>query len=198
VFVGLESGSATVQAAINKRWEIRRSLSLLKECRQLGIEVTCSFMVGFPGEKQCDTAKTVEAAVRARGAAGSSIQLHSVAVMPGTGLYRDQKDNLSYTGSYSDQVASSARHLTDDMIHAVKNAPAVHSAFHRLRNNTVANGFVDCVTVMLGAAINVYGRCLYMALREGVLSANELICRFYRASGDGQCIARGSMGAQVC
>lgn len=57
---GIESGSQRVLDLMRKRYRIEDANMVLKYTHEAGIEVTCNFMFGFPGETEEDFQKTLE------------------------------------------------------------------------------------------------------------------------------------------
>jgi radical SAM superfamily enzyme YgiQ (UPF0313 family) len=60
IWFGVESGSPRVIDIINKGISKEQTLKAFKLCREAGIQVACSFMIGIPGE----TVKDMEESLR--------------------------------------------------------------------------------------------------------------------------------------
>jgi len=60
VTFGIESGSQEVLNLMNKRYLITDANQVLKNMHDAGIEVTCNFMCGFPGETEEDFNETLK------------------------------------------------------------------------------------------------------------------------------------------
>jgi MoaA/NifB/PqqE/SkfB family radical SAM enzyme len=57
---GIESGSQRVLDLMRKRYKIEDADNVLKYTHEAGIQVTCNFMFGFPGETEKDFQQTLE------------------------------------------------------------------------------------------------------------------------------------------
>jgi len=57
---GIESGSRRVLDLMRKKYSIEDADAVLKNTREAGIEATCNFMFGFPGEREEDFQQTLE------------------------------------------------------------------------------------------------------------------------------------------
>jgi radical SAM superfamily enzyme YgiQ (UPF0313 family) len=60
IWFGVESGSPPIIEKINKGITMEQTMQAFKMCRQEGIQVACSFMIGIPGE----TIKDMEASLK--------------------------------------------------------------------------------------------------------------------------------------
>jgi radical SAM superfamily enzyme YgiQ (UPF0313 family) len=60
IFFGVESGSPRILDKINKRISLQQFVDGFKLCREEGIQIACSFILGIPGE----TVKEMEATFR--------------------------------------------------------------------------------------------------------------------------------------
>lgn len=60
VTFGIESGSQKVLDLMNKRFLITDANNVLKNMHEVGINVTCNFMFGFPGETEEDFQQTLQ------------------------------------------------------------------------------------------------------------------------------------------
>jgi len=58
IWFGLESGSPRILKRINRTIPLEQTENTFKLCKQLGILVACSFMIGFPDETQEDLEAT--------------------------------------------------------------------------------------------------------------------------------------------
>lgn len=59
LYFGIESGSQHVLDLMKKRYKIEDADMVLKSAYEAGIRVTCSFMLGFPGETEKDFQETL-------------------------------------------------------------------------------------------------------------------------------------------
>jgi hopanoid biosynthesis associated radical SAM protein HpnJ len=90
LLVGYESGSQQILINIKKGLRVERSRRFAADCRDLGITVHGTFIIGLPGE----TTETIQETIRfAREVNPHSIQVSVAAPYPGTELYRQAREN---------------------------------------------------------------------------------------------------------
>ncbi len=89
LLVGFESGSQQILTNIKKGVKVERARQFAQDCRNLGIAIHGTFIVGLPGE----TRETIEETIRyAREINPHTIQVSIAAPYPGTALYRQAKE----------------------------------------------------------------------------------------------------------
>lgn len=104
IYFGVETGSAALQELVKKRLDISLLQPTLTCARDLGINVTTSFITGFPQETVSDLKATLgclDNCLRISPAT-TSLQLHLLTPEPGTALYEDNRGQLLYDGHISD------------------------------------------------------------------------------------------------
>jgi radical SAM superfamily enzyme YgiQ (UPF0313 family) len=90
LLVGYESGSQRILNNIKKGLRVERARRFAADCRELGITVHGTFIVGLPGE----TAETIRETIRfAREVNPHTIQVSVAAPYPGTEMYRQAREN---------------------------------------------------------------------------------------------------------
>jgi hopanoid biosynthesis associated radical SAM protein HpnJ len=90
LLVGYESGNQQILINIKKGLRVERARRFAADCRELGITVHGTFIIGLPGE----TTETIQETIRfAREVNPHSIQVSVAAPYPGTELYRQAKEN---------------------------------------------------------------------------------------------------------
>ncbi len=90
LLVGYESGNQQVLNNVKKGLKVDRSRRFAKDCRDLGITVHGTFILGLPGE----TKETIQETIRfAREVNPHTLQVSVAAPYPGTELYRQAKEN---------------------------------------------------------------------------------------------------------
>lgn len=92
---GIESGSPKIQEMVSKNLDIEKVKRTVSICKQVGLEVYCDFMIGFPFEDEQDIKKTINLAL---GLDTDLIQASFVIPYPGTRMYNEgiEKDYLIY------------------------------------------------------------------------------------------------------
>jgi hopanoid biosynthesis associated radical SAM protein HpnJ len=90
LLVGYESGDQRILINIKKGLRVERARQFAADCRDLGITVHGTFILGLPGE----TKETIQETVAfAREVNPHTIQVSVAAPYPGTELYRQAKEN---------------------------------------------------------------------------------------------------------
>jgi hopanoid biosynthesis associated radical SAM protein HpnJ len=90
LLVGYESGNQQILINIKKGLRVERARQFAADCRDLGITVHGTFILGLPGE----TKETIQETIRfAREVNPHTIQVSVAAPYPGTELYRQAKEN---------------------------------------------------------------------------------------------------------
>jgi radical SAM superfamily enzyme YgiQ (UPF0313 family) len=90
LLVGYESGSQNVLNNVKKGLRVDRARRFARDCRDLGITVHGTFILGLPGE----TRETIQETIRfAREVNPHTIQVSVAAPYPGTELYQRAKEN---------------------------------------------------------------------------------------------------------
>jgi hopanoid biosynthesis associated radical SAM protein HpnJ len=88
--VGYESGDQRILNNVKKGLKVDRARRFARDCRELGIKVHGTFIIGLPGE----TKETIQATIRfAREVNPHTIQVSVAAPYPGTELYKQAVDN---------------------------------------------------------------------------------------------------------
>jgi hopanoid biosynthesis associated radical SAM protein HpnJ len=90
VVVGYESGSQQILNNVKKGLRVDRARRFAADCRDLGITVHGTFLLGLPGETQDTIRETINFA---REVNPHTIQVSVAAPYPGTELYRQAKEN---------------------------------------------------------------------------------------------------------
>ena len=90
LLVGYESGNQQVLNNVKKGLRVDRARQFASDCRDLGITVHGTFILGLPGETQ----ETIQETIRfAREVNPHTIQVSVAAPYPGTELYQRAKEN---------------------------------------------------------------------------------------------------------
>jgi len=90
LLVGFESGSQQILNNIRKGTKIERAREFARDCRELGILIHGTFIIGLPGE----TPETIERTIAfAKEVDPYSLQVSLAAPYPGTALFAQAKEN---------------------------------------------------------------------------------------------------------
>jgi hopanoid biosynthesis associated radical SAM protein HpnJ len=89
LLVGFESGNQQILTNIKKGVRVERARQFAKDCRDLGITIHGTFIMGLPGE----TPETIQETIRfAREINPHTLQVSIAAPYPGTALYRQAQE----------------------------------------------------------------------------------------------------------
>ena len=104
IYFGVETGSSSLQELVKKRLDISLLGPTLTNAKEVGINVTTSFITGFPDETLSDLEATLDCLDRCQriSPATTGLQLHLLTPEPGTALYEENKSRLLYDGHISD------------------------------------------------------------------------------------------------
>jgi len=90
LLVGFESGNQEILNAIKKGIKLDRAREFARDCRDLGILIHGTFIIGLPGETQATIERTIEFAKEVD---PYSLQVSLAAPYPGTELYAQAQKN---------------------------------------------------------------------------------------------------------
>ncbi len=93
IWFGVESGSARILEKLNKKITIEQITHAFKLCKEQGIRIACSFMLGIPGETIEDMKTTFKFA---RKLDPDWCQFNTYVAVPGSALYREVMENKLY------------------------------------------------------------------------------------------------------
>jgi radical SAM superfamily enzyme YgiQ (UPF0313 family) len=104
IYFGVETGSSHLQELVKKRLDLSLLAPALTKAKELGINVTTSFITGFPDETFSDLEATLNCLGHCHeiSPTTTSLQLHLLTPEPGTALYEQNKNRLLYDGYISD------------------------------------------------------------------------------------------------
>jgi hopanoid biosynthesis associated radical SAM protein HpnJ len=89
LLVGFESGNQEILTNIKKGVKVERARQFAKDCRELGITIHGTFIMGLPGE----TTETIQETIRfAKEINPKTLQVSIAAPYPGTALYRQAQE----------------------------------------------------------------------------------------------------------
>jgi radical SAM superfamily enzyme YgiQ (UPF0313 family) len=104
IYFGVETGSSRLQEVVKKRLDVNLLIPTLTHAKMLGIDVTTSFITGFPEETVSDLEATLECLDRCHRISPTTtrLQLHLLTPEPGTALYEEKRNHLLYDGHITD------------------------------------------------------------------------------------------------
>lgn len=93
IFFGIETGSERMQDLIDKHLNLKRCYDIVEYCISKGLQVTTSFIYGFPEESEDDLSKTLQMAVEFQNL-GCNVLTNLCHIMNGTELFARFHDSL--------------------------------------------------------------------------------------------------------
>jgi hypothetical protein len=104
IYFGVETGSPALQQMVKKRLDLNLLVPTLTHAKSVRIDVTTSFITGFPEETISDLELTLECLDRCHRVSPitTQLQLHLLTPEPGTALYEEKKNELLYDGHITD------------------------------------------------------------------------------------------------
>lgn len=94
VYIGIETGSNVLQKTINKNIKIENTIDKVRFLLSKGLDITISFIYGFPQEDYNDLEDTLQLIMKYISLGVRNIQLHKLSFESGTELYARYKDFL--------------------------------------------------------------------------------------------------------
>ena len=163
VYFGVETGSSSLQELVKKRLDINLLQPTLRCAKELGINVTTSFITGFPGETVSDLEATLDCldSCLRISPTTTSLQLHLLTPEPGTALYEENKNQLLYDGHITDFNFPT---LAEDESTLLRGSPHIFMNHHFYRTKLPRETFVGVTTAF--AHLGVLGGPLLQGVME--------------------------------
>ena len=133
VFFGIESGSPEIQRQIQKNLKVETSFELADTCREIGMNMFSSFILGFPEETKSDLEQTLETLIKLA-VKGSYVQSSELSLLPGTPLYISHKNKLKIDDNFSNFSNTFCSEQELELIHQY---PELFSSFYYLPVKTL-------------------------------------------------------------
>ncbi len=165
IYFGVETGSSNLQELVKKRLDISLLGPTLTNAKEVGINVTTSFITGFPDETLSDLEATLDCLDRCHRISPTTtcLQLHLLTPEPGTALYEENKGRLLYDGHISDFNFPA---LAGDESEMLRGNPDVFMNHHfyetRLPRKTILGitSIFPCLCALGGPLLRVAIECL--------------------------------------
>ena len=129
IYMGIETGSPRIQKLIKKNLDLSHAVETVRQVLAAGINITASFILGFPQETLEDLLQTIDLMLRLKfaGPRFVNIFLFMLAPTPLTELYAEYASSLRFDGNLS--VIAHTR-LTDADRELVRQHPEIFAAYH--------------------------------------------------------------------
>jgi len=146
IYFGVETGSSNLQELVKKRLDISLLAPALTDAKELGIEVTTSFITGFPHETLSDLEATLDCLDLCHRISPTTtcLQLHLLTPEPGTALYEENQSRLLYDGHISDFNFPT---LAADESTLLRGNPDIFMNHHFYQTNLSRETFVGITTI---------------------------------------------------
>jgi len=175
IYFGVETGSSILQELVKKRLDINLLQPTLTSAKEFGINVTTSFITGFPKETVSDLEATLDClnSCLRISPTTTSLQLHLLTPEPGTALYQENRNLLLYDGHISD---FNFPPLAGDESAFLRSNPAVFMNHHFYRTELPREMFVgvtkifSCLYALGGPLLRVVMEYLDMTLSKLVFT----------------------------
>jgi radical SAM superfamily enzyme YgiQ (UPF0313 family) len=163
IYFGVETGSSSLQEVVKKRLDINLLQPTLRYAKEFGINVTTSFITGFPSEAFSDLEATLDCldSCLRISPTTTSLQLHLLTPEPGTALYEENKNQLLYDGHISD---FNFPPLGEDESALLCGNPDIFMNHHFYRTELPRETFVNVTTMF--AYLGALGGPLLQAVME--------------------------------
>lgn len=130
VFLGLETGSQSLQTAIGKRLQVDEIVPAVQLLTGRGIRAVTSLMAGFPEETWADLSTTANLMVRLRYGAGAALvtqQVHLLAPLASSPLFEEHRAALALDEFWSDLTTAA---VDADDLELARRHPVLFSMLH--------------------------------------------------------------------
>jgi len=165
IWFGVESGSPRILEKLNKGITLSQAAQAFKLCREVGIKVACSFMLGIPGETLNDMYATLRFAMKLN---PDWCQFNIFIACPGSALYEEVAENGLYDRRDDFLLYVKTEDFNYEMVLRVQKS--FHKRFHRnpariirkvlenakfiFERRGLAGGLYEQVRAFLGAGRN--------------------------------------------
>lgn len=180
IYMGLETASKKTSKNLSRKFadplKAEKKIDLIRKKR---IQTTRSYIIGFPDESFDDIYQTIMSIIEIQASASvyliENTQVHPLCILPGTILYRQYKDLLSY--AYDDEC-NVWRDKTivkiNPCLELCKKYPKIFTSYATYHNENKHSKIIELCRVFL-PLILIGPRSLFIALRELDLSPAEFL-----------------------
>ncbi len=130
IYIGIETGSQRMQKIINKKLQLACSLDKIKMICRKGINVTLSFMYGFPEENEQDIRDTLMFIQQLLKCGIFQIQLHQFIPLPKTAETEKVMDCLYWDLEQTDDSVVLPQYLDEACVAKIREHPDIFSSYY--------------------------------------------------------------------
>jgi radical SAM superfamily enzyme YgiQ (UPF0313 family) len=150
IFFGIESGSEKIQKSIGKNLKIGKAYEVAEICRETGLNMHASFIMGFPDETTTDLEKSLRCALQLA-TNGALVQFSELSLLPGTPLYEEHHSELKFDGLFSNFSNTFCRR---EEIELICQFPPVFSSFYYLPVKTLSHAEMSFLCQIINSLSN--------------------------------------------
>lgn len=115
IYLGIETGSPRMQKLVNKNLKLDGIIEMITYLRSKNLQVTTSFIYGFPQETEEDLSLTLSLVLDLLRIGKVRIQMHRCAFLPGTALFEEYKEQLTPTTILCDMTGTAGVEECQDL-----------------------------------------------------------------------------------
>jgi hypothetical protein len=167
IFFGIESGSDKIQKSIGKNLKINKAYDVAEICREKGINMHASFIMGFPNETKTDLEKSLHCALNLA-TNTALVQFSELSLLPGTPLYGKHHSELKIDGLFSN---FSNTFCSNDEMKLICQFPGIFSSFYYLPVKTLSHSEMSFLCQIINSLPN-FRNTLFL-LRKLLLADTE-------------------------
>jgi len=185
LYFGIESGSQRIQKSIRKNIDVSTLPGIIEECEKYNMLIVCSFIIGFPEEREEDINATLRLALKCSLFKKCFVQLHLLAPMPGTQLFDRCKDRLIYKGLFSDVADERIARLKEN-VDLIKRYPHIFCVYYGIKSRHIFfNSIYNIVNVFL-VIFAAYRLSCRIILDESGYNPTDLFREIYKKLSKGK------------
>ncbi|KNY28932.1 B12-binding domain-containing radical SAM protein [Pseudobacteroides cellulosolvens] len=136
IYIGIETGSPRMQKIVHKNLNLNHLDEKLKLFKKYNLEITFSFIYGFPEENDEDLRQTMEVIQKIYSYGFKKVQLHQCSILAGTEMYNNYKEDLVYQQIIPDTVDNNN---IDEYKDIILRYPTVFPHFYNLSEEIAPN-----------------------------------------------------------
>lgn len=167
IYLGIETGSPSMQKKINKNLNLDHALSMITEIQRLGMDFTASFIYGYPEESIEEFRETIQMIEKIFLTGDRQVQLHRFMLLPHT-LETDNVFDRAYFDEFDVDFSIYDDKLYDDRAkEVIKKYNREFIQFYTFHSEVREKyKFFDCFEFYIGSAMAVYNCSIRFLLKK--------------------------------
>lgn len=186
IFFGVESASPELQNDMKKHLDVSLVLPVVKECADLKIAATTSFIIGFPEETEEQLNETLEMAVACKALGANNVQLHVLIPESGTALAQQVQERLVLREDHLRASRVLVIHAGVRELELVREHPDIFAAFYNIQPTHLSITWLYELASTFRLLIYLYPRTIWLALQSTHTRPLDLLRRFKDWLGQGE------------